>query len=165
MTNPPGESNPGTAEGVTLCRIEEKELLTETNDTSRRLLHWMQNQLVVGTTSETGPEATPPARPGPKWRTTAAAAGYWRNGRVGVVDDTWTVSKEAGIRAAPWRSRKALRNNTSGSGTSCCAESMSRRTRLAHTSATTSTPSSSSTSKSCSSIGSDARGECKSWAR
>ena len=84
---------------------------------------------------ETGRGATPPAHPRPRSRTTAVAAGYWHSGKAGVVDDTWTMPKEAGIRVSPcWRrklSNKVLRSSTSESGTSCCAESISQWTRLA----------------------------------
>ena len=71
----------------------------------------------------------------------------------GVVDDTWKMPKEAGIRLSPcWRrklSDNLLRSSTSESGTSCCAESDSQRTRLRQTTSTTSTMTRTATRASC----------------
>ena len=80
------------------------------HDTSHRFLHWRQKQLVARTTREIGPKAPPPAQPRPKSKTRAACAGYWRNGKTDVVDDTWTTPREAGVMVSPyWRRRGQAR--------------------------------------------------------
>ena len=63
-------------------------------------------------TCETGRGATPPAHPRPRSGTNAIAAGYWHSDRAGVVDDTWTMPKEAGTRVSHRVEAKAVKQGS-----------------------------------------------------